>query len=188
MENFVQIWTFVLGHKRMSGAAFDLMNAMFRHCPFEIYKDHLKTIVIQVLTRLSKKPAPKFQKDSVIMLSFLSIKQPGVLPQVFEAIQPGLCKQVFGDVWLKHLEKMCTPAEKKVSALGLAAFIVAWAHKDPEALNPALEKLTVVMGFKEVNNENGNKNLIVEEKEDDEEEDPNSAHFEQTLAFTKLRN
>ena len=100
------------------------------------------------------------QKDwAMCMSTFVHKQNSHVLPKVFEAIQPGLAQNAIIHLWLPAMNMMCTPAQRKISALGLANLITdPLINSNQALLKSALEKLAVLLNFKaqDPNSENIN--------------------------------
>ncbi len=172
LQQIVDCFRFVLGHKKIFSSAFDMLNNMFRYVPFDIYQSKLQEIIQTCLTRLQRKPSPKLKKDFVISMSLLEHKQQThVVPKVFESIQAGLAGNILEHVWFPSLDMMVTPAQKKICALGLAKLMTdPVVCTNQKLLSVALDKMSVLLGLKENafnNRENINSLNVIDESDDD---------------------
>lgn len=178
LEQILQRFQFVLSHRRLEPYAFDLISALFRLVPIDVYETRLKDLVQVLLTKLHQKKTPKMMKDFALSLSiFVHASGDHRICSIFNTIQPGLVSQVLQHIWLPAMNHLRSSNEKRIAALAVGRLL-----SFPEvSQNPALFQLGLeALGALLCNNAN------VAADDDDDELDEQAQEYE--VAFAKLHS
>jgi exportin-2 (importin alpha re-exporter) len=187
MQSILERFQFILQNRKTESHAFDLVNAMYIHLPLALYQNYFQTLVTLLLTRLQSSKSPKFQKDFVVSFSLFMHRDPnpapGVLPGVFNAIQPGLLLNLLSNVWLTVMKMSLRLDERKVCSLGLAKIMmVEDVRQNAQALASCGIALVSTLGLTPASTQ-----TVAEESDDDLPVD-GGAGLEYEVSFSKLKN
>jgi exportin-2 (importin alpha re-exporter) len=178
LEGILQRFQFVLSHRRLESYAFDLLSALFRLVPVDLYEPRFKDLVQVLLTKIHQKKTPKLMKDFSLTLSvFVHASQDHRLCTTFSSIQPGLVTNVLQHIWFPSVGALKAISEKKIAGLAVARLL-----SYPEvAQNPALfqlgcETLTALLSVGGA------------DTGDDDDDEPDEMAQEYEVAFAKLNS
>jgi len=177
LEQILQRFQFVLGHRRLESYGFDLISALFRLVPIDIYEPRLKDLVQVLLTKIHTKKTPKMQKDFALSLSiFVFASNDHRLCTVLNAIQPGLVTNVLQHLWFPALSTLRDSSEKRIAALAVGRLLSFPEVATNAALfQQGLESVSALLC-----------NSAAKDDEEDEELDDMAQEFE--VAFAKLHS
>jgi len=188
MQAILERFQFVLSNRKTEVHAFDLVNAMYTHLPFELYQRYFKTLVTILLTRLQSSKSPKYQKDFVVSCSLFTHRDrsqaPGALAATFNEIQPGLMLNLLSGTWLTVLKMSLRLDERKVCCLALAKIMTAdEVRQNPQALAGCCTALVALLGLTPSSSA-----AVAEAESDDELPVDGGAGQDFEVSFSKLKN
>lgn len=177
LEAILQRFQFVLSHRRLEPYAFDLLSALFRQVPIDLYEPRLKDLIQVLLTKLHAKKTPKLMKDFALTLSvFVHASGDHRLLTTLNSIQPGLVTNVLQHIWFPAVIALRDGAEKRIAALAVSRMLsFADVAQNPALFQQALETLMALMS------------VAAAGVQDEDEEEPDDAQ-EYEVAFAKLHS
>lgn len=185
LQGILERFQFVLCNRKTEGSAFDLMNAMYMHLPFEFYQPHLKTLLTVLLTRLQNGKSPRFQREFAISCSLLVHRQaPGLLPSMLREIQPGLLTGLISSVWLPALKMNLKLDERKVCTIALAKIMSSdEISSNAQAYSACCSSIVNLLGLCPSSTA-----AVGEDASDDEAAPNGGAGLDFEVTFNKLKN
>jgi len=187
MQAILERFQFVLHNRKTESHAFDLVNAMYTYLPLTLYQKYFQTLVTLLLTRLQSSKSPKYQKDFVVSMSLFMHRDgnpaPGILPGVFNTMQPGLLLNLLSNIWLMVMKMSLRLDERKVCCLGLAKIMmVDEVKQNAQAMAGCGVALVTALGL------SPNSKLPTADESDDDLPVDGGAGLEYEVSFSKLRN
>lgn len=151
MQLVFERFHYVLGNRKMGARAFELLNAVLRLLPTDMYHQYFETALTLALARIQPKRASDLEKEFVVSLSLFVYMQPDpeALPSVFERIQPQLLPQFLAKVWLPSTSKVLLLQRRKVCLVGLAKLMTCrGVSSDPQLLATCCESLAGLLRWR----------------------------------------
>jgi exportin-2 (importin alpha re-exporter) len=112
---------FTLGHRKLGHCAFNLLSAVFKYLPFELYRQYFQPALALSCSRLQAQKTLGLEKELAISL-FLFIcvhEDQSTLPAAFEQIQPGMFANFLLEVWLPAAKRVVLLQRRKICIFGL---------------------------------------------------------------------
>jgi exportin-2 (importin alpha re-exporter) len=178
LEGILQRFQFVLSHRRLEAYAFDLLSALFRLLPVDLYEPRFKDLVQVLLTKIHQKKTPKLMKDFALTLSvFVHASQDHRLCTTFSSIQPGLVTNVMQHIWFPSVGALKAVSEKKIAALAVARILsFPEVAQNPTLFQLGCETLTALLSVGGA------------DTGDDDDDEPDEMAQEYEVAFAKLNS
>eukprot|EP00445_Apocalathium_hangoei_P036695 CAMPEP_0203945012 /NCGR_PEP_ID=MMETSP0359-20131031/80633_1 /ASSEMBLY_ACC=CAM_ASM_000338 /TAXON_ID=268821 /ORGANISM="Scrippsiella Hangoei, Strain SHTV-5" /LENGTH=974 /DNA_ID=CAMNT_0050876113 /DNA_START=78 /DNA_END=2998 /DNA_ORIENTATION=+ len=151
MQTIFERFQYALGHQKLGGSAFALLNAILRYLPPDFYHQYFHIAITLSLGHLQGKKYPELEKEFVISMSlFVWMQQdPQALPRMLEQIQPGLLLQIVKNIWLPSAPKVLLLQRRKVCVVGLARLMTCTEiHSNPQVLGPCCECLAGLLKWR----------------------------------------
>mmetsp|Transcript_15283 Transcript_15283/g.36357 ORF Transcript_15283/g.36357 Transcript_15283/m.36357 type:complete len:452 (+) Transcript_15283:2-1357(+) len=166
MQGVFERFQYCLHHRKLEPYAFELLNAIFKWLPYNLYAQHFQTLLTVLLSRLhTAKSNPRLSRDAIISLSFFTCHHEEVIiPKMLDKIQSGLTTNFLTHVWLPAAKTMSDFADKKVTVLALSRLCsVPEVASNAELLKSCLVVIGSLMGL-------GMENGTIDHETDEEEE------------------
>ncbi|VDO93119.1 unnamed protein product [Soboliphyme baturini] len=114
----------LVASKLSDGDAFYMLNSLVEYLPYDKLQPYMKNIFILLFTRLQNLKTLKYVKSFIVFTCLFCIKFGAAkLIEIVDNIQNGIFGMLLEKVILTDIDKVSTPMDKKICAIGLVKLL-----------------------------------------------------------------